>query len=465
MKSVPGYPGHAWEVVASNAAGHPVKIRFARLRTGAPDTLLRKHDRLREDHTAPWFLRYSTGGKDVWRRVSADAPAPWLPDGIVAAIRNALDALTLAAQARDPYAAARAAAAYRARLTLATLAEEWRTLGMPGTAGNPRLPAQQARLVPFLETALTWWGPRDPAGVTQRGMRDYHTHRTATTTRGGCSRSVDLELVAMSNLCSWAVSDERIGANPFAQRPRFRASASVAHSSERMPPTDEALHAIIGWLFDASPAYQVAGASLMLQALTGLRPGEPSALRHNARALPRENEPGHISTRPDGRRLLAVRRTKSGINPGVLIHPALDDFLAHWLPHAAATWPGSPWWFPDPKDPTKPLIEFGDSHQSPILLHAIRDAAAATGHTHCAPHGMRAFFTRVCLSQGDDFGTVAAKLGQRSGAALVARAYSHLSNVIGDGRFDWLPEGSLVAWARFKANEATTVIAPQFRTA
>ena len=419
--------------------------------------MLRKDNRNRSDPAAPWVLRYTSAGKDVWRRMSPDAPAPWLPDGIVLALRNALDHLATVAAGRDPFAVARAAAAYRARLTIATLAEEWTGLGMPGPAGTPRTPAQQQRLRPFLDTALEWWGSRDPAAVSQRVMRDYHTQRSAATTRGGCSRAVDLELVALSNLCAWAASDERIQANPFAVRPRFRAASQVSHSADRMPPSDEALHAMIGWLFDHGGTYQVAGGSLMLQALTGLRPSEPAALRLDARALPREIEPGYISARPDGRRILAVRRTKSGINPGVLVHPALESFLAAWLPHVRSTWPTSPWWFPDPRDPAKPLVEFGDSHLSPTLAHAIRDAAAATGHDHCAPHGMRAFFTRVRLSQGDDFGTVAAALGQRSGAALVARAYSHLSNVIGDGRFDWLPEGQPPAWERLSDGESAVI--------
>lgn len=145
----------------------------------------------------------------------------------------------------------------------------------------------------------------------------------------------------------------------------------------------------------------------------------------------------------------------------MIIHPALDAFLAVWLPYVATTWPTNPWWFPDPRNPAKALVEFGDSHQSPILAHALRDAAAATGNEHCAPHGMRAFFTRCCLSQRDDFGTVAAKLGQRSGTTLAAKAYSHLSNVIGNWRFDLLPEGAEPAWARLKP-PTTAVLTPQF---
>lgn len=46
-------------------------------------------------------------------------------------------------------------------------------------------------------------------------MRDYHAHHNATT-KGSCIRAVDLELVASSNLCSWAVSDARLTANQLA---------------------------------------------------------------------------------------------------------------------------------------------------------------------------------------------------------------------------------------------------------
>ncbi|MDI3512746.1 MAG: hypothetical protein PWQ61_3513, partial [Betaproteobacteria bacterium] len=273
MKSIPGYPGHAWAIEASDVQGRPTRIRFARHRGGEADTMLRKSGRHSGDGSQPWFIRYWQAGKEVWRRVSPEAPAPWLPEGIVVALRNALDELTIVAQGRDPYSAARAAAAYRARLTLQTLATDWQALGMPSPSGTPRDARQQARLAPFLTTALAWWGPRDPAACTQRTMRDYHAHRSATTTAGGCSRAVDLELVSLSNLCAWAVADERLTANPFHQRPRFRAAAQVEHSSERMPHSDEALHQIIGWLLDRGDHQLVAGAYLMLQALTGLRPG------------------------------------------------------------------------------------------------------------------------------------------------------------------------------------------------
>lgn len=448
MKSIPGYPGHAWAIEASDDQQRPIRVRFARHRGGEADTLLRKPTRHAQDGAAPWVIRYWEAGRETWRRVSPQVGAPWMTDGIVAAIRNALDQLAIVAQGRDPYAAARAAAAYRARLTLQILADEWITLGMPSPAGAPRTDPQRRRMRPFLDQALTWWGSRDPAACTQRTMRDYHAHRAATSPRGSCSRAVDLELVTLSNLCAWAVADERLTANPFAQRPRFRAAAQVAHSSERMPQSDEDLHAIIGWLLDRHGRHQVAGAYLMLQALTGLRPGEPSALRRDARALAREIEPGHIWAHPDGRRLLSVRRSKSGVNPGIPIHPALESFLAAWLPHAAHTWPDSPWWFPRPSDPREPLVPFADSTSS-TLGDLLEEACEATGRPHCAPHGMRAFATRCYLSRGDDFATVAITLGQRSGAALVAKAYSHLSNVVGDGRFDWLPgDGSAPCWSR-----------------
>lgn len=459
MKSIPGYSGHAWAIEASDDQQRPTRVRFSQARGGTADTLLRKHSRRAGDGSAPWFIRYWTAGKESWRRVSPPVTTPWTTEGILAALRNALDELTIVAQGRDPYAAARAAAAYRARLTLQTLADDWLALGLPTPAGTPRLPRQAARLRPFLDQALTWWGPRDPGAVTQRTMRDYHAHRAANTTKGTCSRSVDLELVGLSNLCAWAVADERLAANPFGQRPRFRAASAVAHSSERMPGSDEDLHAIIAWLLDhPHDRYHVAGGYLMLQALTGLRPGEPSALLRHARSLARETEPGHIWQHPDGRRLLAVRRSKSGVNPGIAIHPALASYLDAWLPHVARRWPDSPWWYPDPVEPTKPLVPFADSHATHILSHALRDACAATGRTHVAPHGMRAYATRCYLSRGDDYATVAITLGQRSGAALVAKAYSHLSNVIGDGRFDWLPgDGTPPAWDRLRKADAIVV--------
>lgn len=87
-------------------------------------SLLRKQPRSASDPEAAWLLRYWSGAKDVWRRVSPGAPAPWSTDGILAACRNALDELQRVSSKRDPYSAARAAAAYRAKLTLNSLADE-----------------------------------------------------------------------------------------------------------------------------------------------------------------------------------------------------------------------------------------------------------------------------------------------------------------------------------------------------
>ena len=434
LVGIKGKPGCSWGVVEVDARGRALAVRFNSERGGAARLQLRKRPEDRGDGAAPWLFRFWRDGREFWRSVSPAGVAPDSREGISRACLAALDLVAPGAAAGLPAGAA----------SLAALAGQWTAAGMPGADGIPRGAGQQSRQRPFLARALRWWGPQVPAAVTPGLLADYHSRRTAASSRG-CSRSVDLELVALSNLCAWAYSRGLATGNPFANRPRFRQAAAVTHSSERMPASDEDLHRIIGWLFTQSDRHIAAGAYLMFQALTGLRPGEPSALRIDARQLTHGAEPGFRWVSGAGQEFIAVKRSKSGVNPAVLVTPALAAFLGAWLPYRAARFPTAPWWFPDPEETAKPLVEFGNSQQSGALGRALTAACSATGLPLCSPHGMRAFFTRCCLSAGDDFGAVASKLGQRSGAAMVARAYSHLSNVIGDGRFDGLSDAGQ-AW-------------------
>lgn len=347
----------------------------------------------------------------------------------------------------------------RTTITLEQIAEAWVAAGLPKPGGRGRTPDQQRRLLGFLRPALTWWGGRSPAGIGPRDFEAFGAHKRANARTGTGERQADLELVALHQLCTWAVAAGRLPANPFATRPTYRDAAAVSHCSAAMPGSDEELHALLGRLM-ASPdaADVVAGGHLMFSALTGLRPGEPGALRWDAAG----DLPGaRLTITRDGRAvsLLRVRRAKGGINPAVTIHPALEEFLAAWRAYTLRTTPASPWMFPHPTDPDRPLVPFGGTAQS-HLARTLAVAAERLGLPHRKPHAMRAYYVRVRRSQGVEDATIAVELGQGSGPGLVVRTYGERLAILGgDGLFDWLPDSPAVpCWHLLAAGSASNVI-------
>jgi integrase len=216
-----------------------------------------------------------------------------------------------------------------------------------------------------------------------------------------------------------------------------------------MPADADELHRILGLLISTPTpggeglerqSQTVAGAQLCFQALTGLRSGEPGFLRWDARRKDSANEPGYRYT---GRQHehLAVKRLKGGKNPAVEIHPALHAFLAAWTPYARATWPASPWMFPDPTDHSRPLIDPEDGRRR--LNQALTRAATALGLPERHPHSMRAFYVRVRRSQGIRDAVIAEELGQGSGPRQIEQSYGAPDDCYDDGLHDWQPTAAV----------------------
>lgn len=336
-----------------------------------------------------------------------------------------------------------------AKLTLSKLAEDWIAAGCPDRDERPRKPAAAKTLGEVLKRALPWWGHLGPATVRRDTMREYSRHRRNQARARGQTgdRAVDLELAALSCLCQWAVAICLIEANPFKDRPRFRRASDVEHCNTFRPATDEELHAILRWLWraDATPAQRVAGGHLTWCALTGQRPGEAGGLRVDGQVIGDRRPPGTRWTLKDGSERVAVVRLKNGINPAVRVHPVLAEFLTVWLAYRNGQWPQSPWYFPDPADPTKPLVTADDSDTP--LNRALGAATEALQLPARHPHAMRAFYVRVRRADGVDDGTIAVELGQGSGPGLVVNTYGRCDDILGDGAFDWLPEDAPPAWA------------------
>jgi len=417
-----------------------------------PDTItIVKHprDRAREDAAdRPWYYRPPTGhasGKGWHSLGTASTPEA------IAAARAFLDAWS-GDSAR--HHRAQAILAGPAQTTVADLATEWVAAGCPDRDERPRAAAAAARLKSVIERTAPFW-PMAPGTIGRETIREFARTRRAAAAKARTGstgdRVIDLELAALSCLFQWAVAVEKVESNPFRDRPRFRRASDVQHCNASRPATDEELHAILRWLWsDGSPAnHKAAGAHLAWCALTGQRPGEAGALRVDGTAIGDRRPPGTRWTLRDGSERIAVARLKNGINPAVRVHPALDAFLRAWLRYRTAQWPDSPWYFPHPADPTRPLASEDDGDTP--LNRALDAATEALQLPHRKPHAMRAFYVRVRRSDGVDDATIAVELGQGSGPGLVVNTYGRADDILGDGAFDWLPDAGEPAWAALEA--------------
>jgi integrase len=350
--------------------------------------------------------------------------------------------------------------ASRATLTVATVAAKWIAAGCPWRGGTPRPEKARATQASTLERALAWWAEKNVAAINETTMNAYLAARRAAITRPGCTgdRSAAIELITLHNCFDWAVGAGHCKADPFAARPRDR--HAVTHAADLAPASDEELHRLITRIA-ATPAHLVHAAQLMFQALTGLRSGEPGFLRVDAQFGPQPVPGCRFQIRPDGieREVISVARLKGGINPIVHVHPALESFLAAWLPLRAARWPGSPWYFPDPFDHDQPLIDPEDKRKR--LETVLKAATTGLGLPKRNPHGMRAYYALVRSSQGVPAAIIAVELGQGTGPSLVVKRYTTAQTIFGSGHYDWQPSpesGLRPAWETFSP---TLVTQPQ----
>ncbi len=403
----------------------------------------------------PWYLRCSHEGRSVLRSLETCDRSE--------AIKRARVRLSVRDREPDRFTQLLQASAARSSQTWADLVSAWGAAGYAHPGGSRRSDIQCQRLAPSLRTALEWWGSRGVASTRPRDILEYVTYKRGKAGPGQTGeRAADLELAALSSCCQWALVSELIERNPLADRPRFRRPDAVSHCHEHMPRSDEDLHRICGWLMTQPDLERVVcGAQLMLCALTGLRPGEPGALLRRPEAASVRPLPGtRYQVTAAGLGVinkLAVAREKSGQNLAVIIHPALAEFLATWERWLSVHLPGARYLLPDPHRIEAPLIPFAGARAS-RLRNDLDAAGRSLGIDYSVhSHGMRAFYVRVRRAQGADDLTISVELGQGSGGALIRSTYGDGRDVVGDGRFDWLPSaesGVSTAWARLDTAQA-----------
>jgi integrase len=360
-----------------------------------------------------------------------------------AAIAEAVARLELRAKAPGDYSVALETLKARGGRTVGQLADLWVASGYANPNGVPRTRPQAARQAGALKPSLVWWREKIVKAITGPTLSEYADWRRLHSRAGSTgSRVVDMELAVLSSLMHWAVAKGHADKNPFDKRPRFQPAEEVKHCYRSMCASDEELHQLTGLLISSPvPRLMVAGAQLLFSALTGLRPGEPGLLRWDATWADGRPQPGCRYKTADGATLLAVERLKGGINPAVVIHPALAEYLAKWETACRTRWPQSPWFFPDPADPRQPYVDPEDNRARMAI--ALAGATAALKIAHRKPHAMRAYYVRVRRSQGIDDSRIALELGQGSGASIIVQTYGDSHGIFGDGRFDWRPAAAV----------------------
>lgn len=448
-----------------------LKLPFEYPKGGATYTLV-KHSTVRqalkrgtiteaEARQKPWYLRAS------WR---PDRPFKLHADD-ADAIRAAKDLLRGRVEQPEAFAQFMAALDAKRGVTIGTLATEWLAAGLPFSALDRREPEAAATLQSTITRALKYWDATCAASITPKSWERFAAWRENESnldhTHKGGRRSTIIELSALSSLCQWAVSEEKIPTNPFAGYAKVIKPKNVEHCPQFAPEHDEELHRILNWFWttsaaptnrhkpaDVDRATKIMGGWLSFTALSGLRPEEPAYLYRFPRlaaapARPAALPAGTIFPDRTGQLRMRIERTKRGQNPFITLHPALLDFLDVWTqwlelnrPPLAAGQVLNPQlpshWFPHELDWSRPLCPAGDTSR---LNEKLNTCTAALQLPVRKPKGVgRAYYVAVRRSQGADDAVISGELGQNTKADLIREVYGNPDDLRGGALLDWLPE-------------------------
>lgn len=286
---------------------------------------------------------------------------------------------------------------------------------------------------------LPFWDKIPLDDVTIANCDRYHDSRCSKMARGVGHRAVDLDLNTLSNAFVWACRCEMVKLNPLAKRPRYCSEKHVRHCREFMPGDADELHKLAALFFDGERSQsEVLGWQALVEAMTGLRTCEALQLRSDAAPY----EPGWITA--DGKSL-CVRRAKGqhNVNPFVEIRDGLRAVLDAHFAWKAKNYAMSPWFFPGPQDPTKPV-------GLTALAHALLRVCKKLGRK-VTSHGFRAFYVTVRRSHGISDVQIAFEIGHTTGGTTLAAVYGGVPPhwLAGDGpKLSWLPKGRS-AWEVF----------------
>lgn len=374
----------------------------------------------RDSRTGNFFERPTVDGRRTWRKL------PALNLKLAREMLSARRTDQSRAEhglARDPY--------LPEPQTVAALAKAYEAAGCPDRHNHPRQGIQLVQEQSRVKLLLPHFKALMASKIRAKHCMDYFAARKGSVrkgTHGG--RAVDLELGTLRNILQWAVTQGMLDLNPLAgQRPRFRKKA-VHHCRDFMPKDAAELHALAAHFFEAKKS-EVLGWQLLLEAFTGCRTTEVLRLRWDASP----GKAGHI----DGQ-YLWLERAKGGVNPFTIIHPALDTLLKRLRAWRDKRRPKSPWFLPGLRAGGKDPVD------SSSLTHALKIAGPLISKAHRTSHGLRAYYVTVRRSEGIPDAQIAAEIGDRTGASIIASTYGEVPpNWRGGNELGFMPEG-LPAW-------------------
>lgn len=316
--------------------------------------------------------------------------------------------------------------------TVADVLRRYRDDGCPDRAMGKR--PDRWRNAEMKRTTIleAWFGKGSALKVDVPLLSQYAKERMAGITRGTGARTVDVEIQTLSNAYAHAVQVGILRENPIASRPRYYRSSDARHSRDCAPETTEELHRLAMYFFEEPPS-EVFGWQTLFEAMTGVRTNEAIVLRWDAK----KGEPGYI----EDERWLWLHRSKSGVNPFVVLFPELIEMLA-----AMRRWhqskPRPPWFFPSPRSPNAVDVT--------SLAHALRRASKVVSEGRPrTSHGLRAYYVTLRRSQGAPDGQIAAEIGDKT-ASLIETTYGAIPpNWRGSKPLSWLPDGFAPAWTAF----------------
>jgi len=368
-----------------------------------------------ESQTKPAFERlgeslYWKGGKIV-ARVRVNGKATWRSTGTdnPAEARKWLKKWKSEEWMQEHGFEAKGVILHRKQVKVGELIDDYSEAGCPARKGHSKAAGTIQREKCFLSPVRVYFSDKIASAVALGDCDKYRAWRLSggyistykmhgghprTMRTSGGNRTVDIELMVLSNAFALAVRRNVLNSNPLHGRGRYTLASEVRHCRE-VAPTPEGLKEIEDWLRSRK---ELAIADLVcFLAFSGLRIGEALPLTWGAVNWPEK--------------LLHVTREKKGIVPFVPILSEMETLLKDMKSRSTADL-----LFPSPFDPNKP-------RDVSAIRHRIKAACRKLEIGHVTPHGLRSYFVTQARQSGLTDAEIASLIGDKSGPAIIASTY------------------------------------------
>lgn len=311
--------------------------------------------------------------------------------------------------------------------TVGALIESYRAKNYPDKQHKPRAGAALKKEEWNCNFLMGFFKDRRADQIKKGDCVAYFEHRSPKIRKGHTGgRTIDMELGTLTNVLAWAVETNKLEKNPLAEgRAKFWDRKNMRHCRDCMPVNAEELHALARALFEDRRSESL-GWQLLLEAMTGCRTREILRLRWDAKQIKVDSwgqpvgEPGFIQGG-----FLHLHRAKGGVNPKAQIHPDLQDTLdamRQW--RISRGYGNSPWFIPSNVDPQKVVAKCSLTHS----LMRLAPKIAGEGQARTS-HGLRAYYVTARRSQRIPDAQIAAEIGDKTGAAIIASTYGGLPEI------------------------------------